>query len=186
MFNIFPRKILAPEVTARRRAGVDGVQQVQLLDDARRVRSYALRTAAAKQSSSQMPVPKVFTSTMTGSFSPDGIRQRDLTAVGKMGGDHVFGNVPRHVCAAAIHLGGILAAERTAAVAGIAAVGVHDDLAARQAGVALRAAHNKAAAGDVVLVFSSSSSAGMTFSMTSRRMSSCSCSWVMSGCAGWK
>ena len=28
MFNIFPRKILTPEVTARRRAGVDGVQQV--------------------------------------------------------------------------------------------------------------------------------------------------------------
>ena len=35
MFNIFPRKILAPEVPARRRAAVDGVQQVQLLDDAR-------------------------------------------------------------------------------------------------------------------------------------------------------
>ncbi len=70
VFNIFPRKILASEVTARRRAAVHGVQQVQLLDDARRVRSYALRTAAAKQSSSQMPVPKVFTSTMTGSFSP--------------------------------------------------------------------------------------------------------------------
>ena len=28
MFNIFPRKILASEVTTRRRAGVDGVQQV--------------------------------------------------------------------------------------------------------------------------------------------------------------
>ena len=34
MFNIFPRKILASEVTARRRAAVNGVQQVQLLDDA--------------------------------------------------------------------------------------------------------------------------------------------------------
>ena len=28
MLNIFPRKILAPEVTARRRAGVDWVQQI--------------------------------------------------------------------------------------------------------------------------------------------------------------
>ncbi len=36
MFDIFPRKILAPEMTARRRAAVHGVQQVQLLDDARR------------------------------------------------------------------------------------------------------------------------------------------------------
>ena len=36
MFDIFPRKILAPEVTARRRAAVNGVQQVELLDDARR------------------------------------------------------------------------------------------------------------------------------------------------------
>ena len=36
MLNIFPRKILAPEVTARRRAAVNGIQQVELLDDARR------------------------------------------------------------------------------------------------------------------------------------------------------
>ena len=53
---------------------------------------------------------------------------------------------------AAVHLAGVLAGEGAAAVACIAAVGVHDDLTAGQAGIALRAAHNKAAGGvDVVL-----------------------------------
>src|SRR5699024_10338901 len=53
---------------------------------------------------------------------------------------------------AAVHLAGVLAAEGTAAVAGIAAVSIHDDLAAGQAGVTLRTAHHKAAGGvDVVL-----------------------------------
>ena len=71
MFNIFPRKILASEVTTRRRAGVDWVQQVQLLDDARR--GQVIRLAHSGRQAvilAGAPVPNVFTSTMTGSFFP--------------------------------------------------------------------------------------------------------------------
>ena len=64
-----------------------------------------------------------------------------------MGGDHIFGNVPRHICGAAVHLGGILAAERTAAVGCKGAVAVHHELAPGQAGVGIRAALHKLAAG---------------------------------------
>lgn len=90
MFNIFPRKILASEVTARRRAAVHGVQQVQLLDDARRGQiirlahrgSQTVILADAGAEGIHIYHDRV--------FLPDGIRQRDLTAVCKMGGDHVL------------------------------------------------------------------------------------------------
>ena len=81
----------------------------------------------------------------------DGIGQLDLALGSQARGNHVFGDPAGGIRGGTVHLAGVLAAERTAAVAGIAAVGVHDDLAARQAGVALRATHNKAARGvDVV------------------------------------
>ena len=68
MFNIFPRKILASEVTARRRAGVDGVQQVQLLDDARR--GQVIRLAHSGRQAVILAGTACATSTMTGSLSP--------------------------------------------------------------------------------------------------------------------
>ena len=64
-----------------------------------------------------------------------------------MGCNHVLGNVPRHVCAAAVHLGGILAAERTAAVGCKCAVAVHHELAPGQAGIGIRTALHKLTAG---------------------------------------
>ena len=143
MFNIFPRKILASEVTARRRAAVHWVQQVQLLDDARRGQiirlahrgSQTVILADAGAEGIHIHHDRV--------FLPDGIRQRDLTTIGKMGGDHVFGNVPRHICAAAVYLSGIPAAERTAAVGCKCAVAVHHELAPGQAGIGIRAALHK-------------------------------------------
>ena len=82
----------------------------------------------------------------------DGIGQLDLALGSQARGNHVFGDPAGGIRGGTVHLAGVLAAERTAAVAGIAAVGVHDDFAACQAGVALRAAHNKAARGvDVIL-----------------------------------
>lgn len=144
MFNIFPRKILASEVTASRRAVVNGVQQVELLDDARRVRSYALRTAAAKQSSRRCRCRVYIHHDRV--FFPDGIRQRDLTAVGKMGGDHVFGNIPRHIRAAA---GSTLVASLPLNAPPPSrhkgAVAVHHELAPGQAGIGIRTALQTAA-----------------------------------------
>lgn len=109
MFNIFPWKILASEVTARRRAVVNGVQQVELLDDARRGQvirlahrcSQTVILADAGAEGVHIHHDRV--------FFPDGIRQRDLTALGKACRDDIFGNKPRHVRAAAVYFGGILA-----------------------------------------------------------------------------
>ena len=61
--------------------------------------------------------------------------------------DQRLGHPAQRVGRGAVHLGGVLAAEGAAAVRAPAAVGVHDDLAARQAGVAVGAANDEAARG---------------------------------------
>ena len=75
----------------------------------------------------------------------DGVGELDLAALGQAGGDDVLGDVAGHVGGGAVDLRRILAAEGAAAVPAHAAVGVDDDLAAGQAGVAVRAADDELA-----------------------------------------
>ena len=70
----------------------------------------------------------------------DRVGDLHLAALGQPGGDHVLGDPAHRVGGRAVDLGRVLAGEGAAAVAGVAAVGVDDDLAAGQAGVAHRAA----------------------------------------------
>src|SRR3972149_6613593 len=58
-----------------------------------------------------------------------GVRKLHLHAVGKTGGDKVFGHPAGGVGGGAVYLGGVLAGVGAAAVAADAAVGVHDVLA---------------------------------------------------------
>ena len=82
----------------------------------------------------------------------DGVSDLHLALLCQAGSHNVLGHPAGRISGAAVHLAGILAGECAAAVACIAAVGIHDDLTTGQAGVALRAAHNKAAGGvDIVL-----------------------------------
>ena len=71
----------------------------------------------------------------------------DQHLVGYTGGHQVLGDVAGRVCRRAIHLTGVLAGEGSAAVGSLAAVGVHDDLAAGQAGVAVRTSDDELAGG---------------------------------------
>ena len=75
----------------------------------------------------------------------DGVGELDLAALGQARGDDVLGDVAGHVGGRAVDLRGVLAAERAAAVAAPAAVGVDDDLAAGHARVAVRAADDELA-----------------------------------------
>ena len=74
----------------------------------------------------------------------DRVGDLHLAAVGQAGRDDVLGDVARGVRGRAVDLRRVLARERAAAVAGHAAVGVDDDLAAGEAGVADRAADHEA------------------------------------------
>ena len=75
----------------------------------------------------------------------DRVRDLELAAVGEPGRDDVLRDVARGVRGRAVDLRRILARERAAAVAGRAAVGVDDDLAPGEAGVAHRAADHELA-----------------------------------------
>src|SRR5512133_1102278 len=74
----------------------------------------------------------------------DGVGDLDLGAGGQPRGHDVLGHVTRGVRGRAVDLRGILSAERAAAVTGHAAVGVDDDLAPGQPGVAHRPADDEA------------------------------------------
>ena len=78
----------------------------------------------------------------------DRVGELHHAALGQAGRDDVLRDVARHVAGRAIDLRGILARERAAAVRRRAAVGVDDDLAAGDAGVAVRAADDEAAGRD--------------------------------------
>ncbi len=70
----------------------------------------------------------------------DRIAELDRAAAGEARGDDVLGEVAADIGGRAVDLGRVLAGERAAAVRGRAAIGVDDDLAAGEAGVAVRAA----------------------------------------------
>ena len=82
----------------------------------------------------------------------DRVSELDQATIRESGGDDVLRNVTRHVSSRTIDLRRILSGESAAAVRRIAAVSIDDDLAAGQAGVALRAAGDKPAGRvDVIL-----------------------------------
>ena len=75
----------------------------------------------------------------------DRVRDLHLAAIGEPGGDDVLRDVARRVGGRAVDLRRVLAREGAAAVARRAAVGVDDDLAPGEAGVAHRAADDELA-----------------------------------------
>ena len=97
------------------------------------------------RSSGTCAVPNVSTYSPTGRGLADRVGDLHLEAVGEPGRDGVLGDPAHRVRGGAVDLRRVLAAERAAAVPGRAAVGVDDDLAAGEAGVALRAADLEAA-----------------------------------------
>ena len=75
----------------------------------------------------------------------DRIGDLDRAALGEPGGDDVLGEIARRVGGGAVDLGRVLAGKRAAAMRRRAAIGVDDDLAAGDPGIAVGAADHKAA-----------------------------------------
>src|SRR5690606_34908042 len=77
----------------------------------------------------------------------DGVGQLELAAGSQPGGHDVLGGPTGAVSRRAVDLRRVLSREGSAAVAGVAAVRVDDDLAAREPGVGMRAADLELAGG---------------------------------------
>src|SRR5690606_16527741 len=82
-----------------------------------------------------------------GASHADGVGKLNLAALGNPGGDDVLGDPAGGVGGAAVHFGAVLTAERAAAMSPHAAVGVHDDLAPGQPGIAHRPADDETPGG---------------------------------------
>jgi hypothetical protein len=129
----------------------DGTPEVEVLDDRAR--------PEVERAPHELLEPRL--RDLPGALGPhhDGYRLRHADRVGHLhlgplgqpGRDHVLGDVARHVGARPVHLRRVLAGEGATAVWARAAVGVHDDLAAGEPGVAHRpACHEPAGRVDVV------------------------------------
>ncbi len=152
--GLFPAELglRAAEVAVRRRLAVDRAGEIEHLAQAMRgeveVRTHDLRQTLTRQAARAEGLDHD-----RGRLShTDRIRHLHFALLGKARGDDVLRDVARGVRRRTVDLRRILARERTAAVTGIAAVGVDDDLATRQAAVAHRATdHEPTGRVDVVL-----------------------------------
>ena len=127
------------------RRGVDRVLQTELPDD--------LRGAEVEELGHLIRNLTVLQAVFRGSVGvhehahglrhADRVGELDEALVRHAGGDEVLCDVAGGIGRAAVHLGRVLAGESTAAMGALAAVGVDDDLAAGEAGVAVGAADDE-------------------------------------------
>ena len=76
---------------------------------------------------------------------PNRVGKLHFTTIREARRDDVLGDVATHVGRRAVHLGRVLARERATTMPAHAAIGVHDDLAAGEAGVTVWSTHDKLA-----------------------------------------
>jgi hypothetical protein len=149
LYRSFPGELglFAAEVAVGGGLAVDGAQQVQHLDDALgaqvEVGFHQLGDFVVGDHARAFGVDR----DVHRACHANRIGHLDLALARQAGGHDVLGHVAGGVGGRAVHLGWVLAAEGAAAVGAGAAVGVHDDLAAGEAAVALRAADDEAARG---------------------------------------
>src|SRR5208282_1740664 len=142
----------AAEVAVGRGFLVDGAAQVEALDDAPGGEGEVLADEFGQLGGTELAGAECVHQDADRLGDADGVGELDFCLVGEAGGDDVFGDVAREVSRGAIHLGRVFTRKSSAAVTARAAVGVHDDLAAGEAGVSHGPADDEAAGGvDVVL-----------------------------------
>src|SRR5271157_523819 len=144
--------VTAAEMTVGRGLAIDRAAQVQRFDDGARrqlemgadqirndCRINFLRAKSLDQDADRIG-------------HSDGVSELHFAAVGQARGNHVLRDMAGHVGGRAVDLGRIFSAESAAAVTAHAAVGVDDDLAAGEAGVAHGASDDEASRGIDVIV----------------------------------
>src|SRR5487761_782360 len=142
-----PREVavVAAEVAVRRRLRIDRPAQVEVAQDRRGAQVEMLLDERLDLQRRDLLRPERLHEHRHRMRDTDRVRDLDLAAVGEACGDDVLRHVARRIRGRAVDLRRVLARERATAVRRGAAVGVDDDLAARQTGVAHRAADDELA-----------------------------------------
>src|SRR5665647_3872415 len=137
----FPSEVFVAlaEVAVVGRLAVNRAEQVQLLDDVRRLEAehcaHGLLDLLVGDAVHRRAERIDADADRFG--MADGVGKLDFRARGDACRDNILRDVTAHVSRAAIHLAWVFAGERAATVTAHAAIAVHDDLAAGQTGVAL-------------------------------------------------
>src|SRR6185295_5539297 len=139
--------VLATEVSVGGSLAIDRLAKVQRLDDPRGAKVEVLPDKLRQPRVRYLAGSVGIDHDRHRLLHPDRIRDLNGALVGEARPDDVLGDVARGVGGRAVHLRRILSAERAATAAGRAAVGVDDDLAARDPRVRAGSAEDEPARG---------------------------------------
>src|SRR5882757_90135 len=130
----------AAEVTIGRGAGVDRAVEIEMAADTARRQIHRLCRRLLELVFRHLPGAVGVDVDRQRTRHADRVGELQRAAVGETGRDDVLGDIARGIGCGTVDLGRVLAGERAAAMRGRAAIGVDDDLAAGQAGIAVRTA----------------------------------------------
>src|SRR3954470_19705612 len=150
--RLFPREAAilvgsAAEVAVGGRAAIDGLVELQRAADVGRGEPEHLRQNLLELALVDLAGAVRVDQNRHRVGDADGIGDLDGAALSESRRDDVLGEITRGIGSRAIDLGRVLAGEGAAAVRGVTAVGIDNDLAAGQAAVAIRPANHKIAGG---------------------------------------
>src|SRR6266545_1934852 len=137
-------RITPPEVPEGGGVSVDRLAQIEGLDDLARLQPEMLADQLHDRLVPDLSGAEGVDHHGNRVGHSDRVRELNLETLGQAGGDQILRDVARHVGGGAVDFGRVLAGEGAAAVVGVAAVGVHDDFPAGQAGVPLGPADHEA------------------------------------------
>ena len=140
-------EVLSAHMTVSRKRGVLGIEQTQLADDRRGTAVKDLFDCRDDLLLGICRGTEGIRHDRYGMRDADRVRKLDLAFFRDLRGDNVLRDVSRVVRSRTVDLCRVFARESAAAVAGIAAVGIDDDLSAGQTSVAGRPADDKASGG---------------------------------------
>src|SRR4051812_47665672 len=129
------------------RFGIDRPEKIQLFDDGGRLETENLLDCLCDRFvAGHAGAERVYRNRNRVRIT-NGIGELDFATLGEAGRDDVLGNIAAHVSRASVDLRWIFSAKCASPVPPHATIAINDDLAARQACVSLRTAHNKTSGG---------------------------------------
>ena len=143
--SVLPRKTSLTEVTVSTDLVVVYIQQTQPLDDPLRSQVVAVMDIGFNEVQRLMLRAKALHRHTDWLYHADGVSQLNFALVSVARLHDVLGNLPRHVCSGTVHLGGIFAAQSTAAHTTDTAVGIARQLSASHTTVGVAAAQHETA-----------------------------------------
>ena len=147
LLGLLPGEFLVGEVSILSGLVVDGVGEVQLLDDDTGTHVKVLLDDLDQLVRGLVGGTVGLDEQGEGLGNTDGVRELDESTAGQLGGDERLGDPARKVGSRTVDLGVVLTGESTTTVGSPASVGVDNDLTTGQTGITLGSTNDEEARG---------------------------------------